>query len=87
MKLHANAALSLKARERMVVAVVEQRRSIALAAEAAGVSDRTCSKWVSRYRSEGASGLLDRSSAPRRVQTPAPPTGQRAQEPGARTAL
>jgi transposase InsO family protein len=28
------------------------------------VSDRTCSKWVTRYRQEGAAGLLDRSSAP-----------------------
>jgi transposase InsO family protein len=28
------------------------------------VSDRTCSKWVKRYRSDGEAGLLDRSSAP-----------------------
>jgi leucine-zipper of insertion element IS481 len=28
------------------------------------VSDRTCAKWVARYRHEGAGGLLDRSSAP-----------------------
>jgi transposase InsO family protein len=47
--------------------VLEQDRSIAEAAEAAGVSDRTCSKWVGRYRAEGTSGLLDRSSAPRTV--------------------
>jgi hypothetical protein len=37
------------------------------AAEAAGVSDRTCWKWVGRYRGEGDVGLLDRSSAPRFV--------------------
>ena len=67
MKLHANAALSLKARRRMVDAVLAQGRSIALAAEAAGVSERTCAKWVARYRSAGPEGLLDRSSAPRRV--------------------
>jgi transposase InsO family protein len=35
-----------------------------MAAAAADVSDRTCSKWVKRYRSEGEAGLLDRSSAP-----------------------
>ena len=29
-----------------------------------GVSDRTCSKWVARYRADGPVGLLDRSSAP-----------------------
>src|SRR5580765_798761 len=67
MKLHANAALSLKARRRMVVCVVEQGWSITQAAQAAGVSGRTCSKWVARYRAEGEAGLSDRSSAPRRV--------------------
>jgi transposase InsO family protein len=67
MKLHANAALSLRQRERMVCRVVEQGWSIAKAAEAAEVSDRTCSKWVGRYRAEGVPGLLDRSSAPRVV--------------------
>ena len=64
MKLHANAALSLKQRERMVLRVIEQGWSLAKAAEAAEVSDRTCSKWVARYRQDGAAGLLDRSSAP-----------------------
>jgi transposase InsO family protein len=67
MKLHANAALSLNGRRRMVARVLEQGRSIAEAAQAAGVSDRTCSKWVGRYRAEGELGLLDRSSAPARV--------------------
>jgi transposase InsO family protein len=67
MKLHGNAALSLNGRRRLVRMVIEQDRSIAQAAEAAGVSDRTCSKWVQRYGSEGDLGLLDRSSAPGRV--------------------
>jgi transposase InsO family protein/transposase len=64
MKLHANAALSLRQRERMVRRVVEQGWPLAKAAAAAEVSGRTCSKWVSRYRVQGAAGLLDRSSAP-----------------------
>jgi transposase InsO family protein len=64
MKLHANAALSLKQRERMARRVVEHGWSITKAAAAAEVSDRTCSKWVARYRAEGAAGLVDRSSAP-----------------------
>jgi transposase InsO family protein len=51
----------------MVEQVMAQDRSIALAAEAAGVSERTCAKWVARYRQAGPEGLLDRSSAPRRV--------------------
>lgn len=67
MKLHANAALSLNGRRRMVAAVIEHGRSLTEAAEAAGVSDRTCSKWVARFRAEGDAGLRDRSSAPRRV--------------------
>jgi transposase InsO family protein/transposase len=64
MRLHANAALSLRQRERMVLRVIEQGWSITKAAEAAEVSDQTCSKWVRRYRAEGPGGLVDRSSAP-----------------------
>jgi transposase len=48
----------------MVCRVVEQGWSITKAAEAAEVSERTCSKWVARYRAEGLAGLIDRSSAP-----------------------
>jgi transposase InsO family protein/transposase len=72
MKLHANAALSLRQRERMVLRVVEQGWSLSSAAAAAEVSERTCSKWVARYRAEGAGGLLDRSSAPARVANRTP---------------
>ena len=64
MKLHANAALSFRQRERMVCRVVEQGWSVRDAALAGEVSARTAAKWVARYRAEGASGLLDRSSAP-----------------------
>jgi transposase InsO family protein len=47
--------------------VEEEGWTIAAAAEAAGVSVRTGSKWLGRFRAEGESGLLDRSSAPRSV--------------------
>ena len=67
MRLHANAALTLKQRERMVRRVVDDGWSPAKAAEAAEVSDRTCSKWVARYRAEGPAGFRDRSSAPHHV--------------------
>ncbi len=43
MNLHANAALSLNQRRRMVCRVVEQGWSLTKAAEAAEVSERTCS--------------------------------------------
>jgi transposase InsO family protein len=64
MKLHANAALSFRQRERMVCRVVEGGWSVRKAALASEVSDRTAAKWVARYRAEGVAGLLDRSSAP-----------------------
>jgi transposase InsO family protein len=64
MKLHGNAALSFRQRERMVRRVVDQGWSVRDAALAAEVSARTAGKWVARYRVEGSAGLLDRSSAP-----------------------
>ena len=64
MKLHANARLSVKGRELLVDRVENAGWSLAQAAEAAGVSDRTAGKWVGRYRAEGSAGLMDRSSAP-----------------------
>ena len=67
MKLHANAALSVRARLRMVDRVLQRSWTIKAAADAAEVSERTCAKWVARYRSEGELGLLDRSSAPKVV--------------------
>jgi transposase InsO family protein len=67
MKLHANAALSLRQRRRMVALVVEEGWSIAAAAAEFNTSSRTCSKWVSRFRKASESGLLDHSSACVRV--------------------
>jgi transposase InsO family protein len=67
MKLHANARLSLKGRELLVDRVEGAGWSLTQAAEAAGVSDRTARKWLGRYRVQGPTGLLDRSSAPNRV--------------------
>ncbi len=67
MKLHANAPLGPKGRAIMVRRVLEGGLSLAEAAEAAGVSERTAGKWVRRYHSEGDAGLLDRSSAPKLI--------------------
>ena len=66
MKLHANARLSPKGRLVMCRRVVEEEWSLTEAAAAAGVSERTCGKWVRRYRTEGEAGLVDRCSAPER---------------------
>jgi transposase len=67
MKLHANAALSLRQRRRMVLRVLEHGWSIKQAVAAAETSPKTCGKWVSRYRTAREFGLLDRSSAPHLV--------------------
>jgi transposase InsO family protein len=72
MRLHANAALSLTQRRRMVRLVVDREWSIAAAAAEFNTSFRTCSKWVARYREASEAGLLDRSSAPELVANRTP---------------
>jgi transposase InsO family protein len=72
MLLHGNAALSLNKRRLLCRRVVEQGWSLGSAAAAAEVSERTASKWVARFRAEGELGLLDRSSAPKRVANRTP---------------
>jgi transposase InsO family protein len=67
MNLHANAALSLKGRRELCLAVIDQDRTLTQAAEAAGVSVRCARKWVGRYRAAGELGLHDRSSAPKSI--------------------
>ena len=67
MKLHANARTCPHSRRLAVDRLEVQGWTLAAAAEAAGVSVRTISKWRRRYRAEGEQGLLDRSSAPARV--------------------
>jgi len=73
MKLHRNAALSWSGRRLLAVRVLEQGWTLTAAAAAAGVSLRCARKWVGRYKLAGEAGLVDRSSAPRRVanRTPA----------------
>jgi transposase len=67
MKLHANAALTLRQRRRMVQLVVRDGWSPARAAAEFKTSQKTCLKWVARYREASEAGLVDRSSACRVV--------------------
>ena len=67
MKLHGNARTCPNSRRLLVARVCEQSWSVAAAAEAAGVSERTVYRWLARWRQEGVEGLRDRSSAPRRI--------------------
>jgi transposase InsO family protein len=72
MKLHGNAALSLKKRQLLVSRVTSEGWSLTKAAAATEVSERRAGEWVRRFRAEGDAGLLDRSSAPRRVHNRTP---------------
>jgi len=67
MKLHGNARTCPHSRRLAVERVELEGWALAAAAEAAGVSVRTVSKWLRRYRLEGELGLVDRSSAPASV--------------------
>jgi transposase InsO family protein len=71
MKIHANARTCPKSR-RLLIDRLERGWSLTLAAEAAGLSERTASKWRARWQAEGEAGLVDRSSAPRTRPTQLP---------------
>jgi len=62
--LHSNARVTIRARLEMV-RQVESGWPQTEVARQFRVSRATVSKWVRRYRAEGESGLLDRSSRPR----------------------
>src|SRR5438094_5878656 len=68
MNVHKNARLTAFGRERLVKQVLERVLTPAAASAAAGVSLRTIYKWLSRFRNEGAAGLCDRRSRPKRLR-------------------
>ena len=63
---HRTARLNEYGRRLLVSRVLAQGWTVAVAAEAMGVSRATGHKWIRRYRAEGVSGLADRSSRPHR---------------------
>ena len=67
MRLHPNAKLVPAQRLLLVRRIRELGWSVTEAAEAAGVSRQTAYKWLRRFEGEGAPGLEDRSSRPRRI--------------------
>jgi transposase len=73
MGIHKNAVLTPTGREILVRRVIDERQRPMSVATDMGVSLSTVRKWVSRFRSEGVSGLHDRSSRPHRspAETPA----------------
>jgi transposase len=64
MQVHAGARLTPKGRAFVVGRVLVQGWSVAAAAEAAGVTERTVYRWITRYRADGEAGFVDRPSAP-----------------------
>ncbi len=68
MKLHGNATTCPHSRRLLSRRVVEERWTLAQAAQAAGCSTRTAAKWVCRYRA-GDQQLVDRSSRPHTCPT------------------
>ena len=66
MNSHKHARLTPKGRALLVDRILKEGWTVALAAQAAGVSCRTAYKWLERFKAEGPAGLLDRSSRPRR---------------------
>ena len=64
MNTHKNASMTPRGRAHQVREI--DRIGLGPAAEAAGPSRRTARKWHERQAAEGAGGLLDRSSRPRR---------------------
>jgi transposase InsO family protein len=66
MNVHKNARLTPHGRALMASRVLDEGWTVAAAAEAAGVSERTCHKWLGRRRRGLSEDFTDRSSAPRR---------------------
>ena len=73
MTLHRNARTCPRSRRLLAERVLVEGWSLAAAAEAAGVSERSAWKWVDRFRREGEAGLEDRSSTPCSVPSRTPP--------------
>lgn len=80
MKIHGNARTCPNSRRLLVRRIEDEGWSLVAAAEAAGISERTARKWLSRWRVEGEAGLRDRSSAPRLVPSRLPADRLRAIE-------
>lgn len=64
MNMHKGARLTPYSRDLLVRRITAQGLRVEEAAHASGVSVRTAYKWLRRFREEGASGLMNRSSRP-----------------------
>jgi len=72
MNVHSGARSCRASRALLVQRIQVQGWPIDQAAAAAGLSRRSVFKWLRRYREQGAAGLTDRSSRPRRMPRATP---------------
>ena len=68
MNVHKHARMTVHGRYLVVCRVRQEGWRVRDAAVAAGISPRTASKWLARYRAGGMAALRDRGSAPRRCR-------------------
>lgn len=73
MDIHKNARLTPHSRAELARRVIVECQQPNIVATAFGVCERTVRKWVKRFRTDGADGLVNRSSRPRRLYRPTPP--------------
>ena len=62
---HGSARLNLYGRTLLITRVLRDGRPVAHVAKELGISRQCAHRWVTRFRLEGAAGLVDRSSRPR----------------------
>ncbi len=67
MNTHKNARLTFEGRKLLIERVAVM--GVMLAAQAAGISERSARKWLQRFAEQGLAGLYDRSSRPQRTRT------------------
>jgi transposase InsO family protein len=72
MDIHNNARLTPRGRAELVRRVLVEGQSPKMVAHDLGVDRKTVRKWCARFQTEGAAGLLDRSSRPHRLRQPTP---------------
>jgi transposase InsO family protein len=73
MDVHKNAGLTPRGRAELVRRVLEEGQPRVRVAAAFGASLKTVNKWVARFRTEGPTGLEDRSSRPHRLRNATAP--------------
>lgn len=72
MKIHGNARTCPRSRKLLCERVRTDGWTVKAAAKAAGISERSASKWLARYDAEGEPGLVDRSSKPATIPVRVP---------------